>query len=535
MRVITNYQIGKLKGIIPNIERVPNITVEHNSIVDHLNRDVKLITYKYNNKVLFIVNYKESTSEASIWDFSSQVAMDSGLFLETPFCGRAVFDTLYYKANPSKTNLSKKNEKQLETYAKILYSRLRQRNMCRSQVTIDIVNKFIDHVTSTVPKPTEQSSLEEIKNYIVAVNAILQNKYEYNLVRNEIRYDISKLQWIDSSFGSWIKTRLSIFLATSPTTTMQRFNLELNNPRQRYNPYLFYIDPTTEIVYDGEIYLRRELDLVTCPECNREVQQRERVEEGCVHCMKELSKVHNYSTKVPDLLKFKATKVKPSTLYLGTELEYESVNDSRTKDAIYTNKVLKNHAILKSDGSIRHGFEIVTCPATLDIHLAEFKKFFSELKEKTKLHAENNTGMHVHISRKPLSMLTIGKMTAFLNNPKNKKFIESIGGRKLNHYCNQDEFRTVTYPLVYGKGERYNTLNLSNDATVEIRIFSTPETYEDFAHKLEFSEALAIYCSPCTVNHSVYKLTSHENFQDWVKTQKHSYPHLVNKLKSIQG
>jgi hypothetical protein len=141
--------------------------------------------------------------------------------------------------------------------------------------------------------------------------------------------------------------------------------------------------------------------------------------------------------------------------------------------------------------------------------------------------------MHVHISRKPLSMLTVGKMTAFLNNKDNKKFIEQVAGRKLNTYCQQEE-RAVSFPLVYGTGgARYNVLNLNNRDTVELRIFSTPESYEDFAHKLEFSEALAIYCSPCTVNHSVYSLLKFPNFINWVNTMKHSYPHLVAKLKTI--
>ena len=231
----------------------------------------------------------------------------------------------------------------------------------------------------------------------------------------------------------------------------------------------------------------------------------------------------------------KATKVKPNTLYLGAELEYESSNN-RDSDAIFSNRTLKNHAILKSDGSIRNGFEIVTCPATLDIHLAEFKKFFSELKTKSKLYSASNTGMHVHISRSPLSMLTIGKMTAFLNNLDNSDFIQKIAGRPFNTYCRQDSDRIVSYPLTNGiGGARYNILNLSNRDTVELRMFSTPESYEDFAYKLEFTEALANYCSPCTVNHSVYNLLKYTNFITWAKTMKHSYPYLVSKLKSVEG
>ena len=79
------------------------------------------------------------------------------------------------------------------------------------------------------------------------------------------------------------------------------------------------------------------------------------------------NKIHNYSTRVEGMLKFKAKKVKPSTIYLGCELEYET-ND-RSKAQIDVGKLLKGHALMKSDGTIRNGFEIVTCPATMDIHL----------------------------------------------------------------------------------------------------------------------------------------------------------------------
>jgi hypothetical protein len=80
-------------------------------------------------------------------------------------------------------------------------------------------------------------------------------------------------------------------------------------------------------------------------------------------------------------------------------LEYET--DNRNRAQLDVGKLMHGHALMKSDGSIRNGFEIVTCPATLDIHLDVFKKFYDNIPKDLKI--AKNVGMHVHISRKPLS------------------------------------------------------------------------------------------------------------------------------------
>lgn len=533
MLVISSYKIGQMQGIIPNLDSIPEFTMS----VTEPNQYTKLIKYNWNGDKLLELEINTAYNSISVEDYSSVVAQDSGLFIDSPYSGLAIFDALYYKANQYKLNLARKSDDQLLKICKRIKTRLEKRQVSgRSWYSKKVINEFVNFIVGdSIPKPTEASSLDDIRTYINHVQSeLLIRGADYYGLLYSIRFDIATLSWIDQVSGTRIRTRTGEWYTTTRSILKTRYNLT-HAPNSLYSSSGTYINTETEIIYQGNIYLKTELELEACPSCGLSVQSRDRLDDGCVHCMKELSKIHNYSTRVPSLLKFKATKVKPSTLYLGTELEYESTDGNQTKDAVFANKSLRNHAILKSDGSIRNGFEIVTCPATLDIHLVEFKKFFGELKEKSKLHGDSNTGMHVHISRKPLSMLTIGKMTAFLNDSKNKNFIESIAGRKLNHFCNQSTERTVSFPLVFGKGERYNTLNLNNDETVEIRIFSTPETYEDFAYKLEFSEALAVYCSPCNANHSVANLLKHSNFQAWVNDKKHSYPHLVNKLKTIQG
>jgi len=151
---------------------------------------------------------------------------------------------------------------------------------------------------------------------------------------------------------------------------------------------------------------------------------------------------------------------------------------------------------------------------------------------KTKLYTNTNVGMHVHISRKPLGMLGVGKMTYFLNKETNKHKLELIGGRKLNSYCNQDSSRTYTYNLGKG-GARYNILNLNNEATVEIRMFASPKNFEEFKCRIEFAEALAKYCSPAMTPLSVTKFYEWDSFNTYVQNNKKFYPELSTFMKGI--
>jgi hypothetical protein len=249
----------------------------------------------------------------------------------------------------------------------------------------------------------------------------------------------------------------------------------------------------------------------------------------CTRCAETQYKIHGYSTRVPSLLKFKAKKVKTDTIYYGVELEYEC--ESIQKSRVAVGKLIQGHAIMKSDGSINNGFEIVTCPATSEIHLEEFKKFFDNFTS-LGVSSEGNVGMHIHISRKPLSWLTIGKMTQFLNSPQNKEFVTNIAGRELNQYCRQEESRTITTPFL-DAGARYNPLNLNNEETIEMRIFKTPESFEEFAAKLQFAEALTAYCSPCTIGKSLKEITTADTFKAWLGQQGKQYQYLNNFIKGL--
>ena len=286
-----------------------------------------------------------------------------------------------------------------------------------------------------------------------------------------------------------------------------------------------------QFFHDGNIYNRGEVDIETCNNCGNETVTELMVDKVCHHCLDAAYKLHNYSTRVENMLKFKATRVRPNTVYLGCELEYETNNRNRAQ--IGVGKLMHGHALMKSDGSIHNGFEIVTCPATLDIHLEIFKKFYDNIPPDLKV--ANNVGMHVHISRRPLSQLTIGKLIEFLNRLDNKDFIHHIAGRIDNAYARMDSDRTITF-LKKNRhgGNRYNALNLNNEKTIEVRLFATPMNYKEFASRLQFVQALVDYCSPAQSNESLKKQTHYQAFMHWLSSRKRMFPELSYHLKECK-
>ena len=284
----------------------------------------------------------------------------------------------------------------------------------------------------------------------------------------------------------------------------------------------------TQFFHDGNVYNRDEVDIETCTNCGNESVTELMIDKVCHHCLDATYKLHNYSTRVENMLKFKATRVRPNTVYLGCELEYETNNRNRAQLGV--GKLMHGHALMKTDGSIRNGFEIVTCPATLDIHLDIFKKFYDNIPPDLKI--ANNVGMHVHISRKPLSQLTIGKLIEFLNRLDNKEFIHHIAGRIDNQYARMESDRTITFLRKHRSGgNRYNALNLNNEKTIEVRLFATPMNYKEFASRLQFVQALVDYCSPAQSNEALKKQTHYQSFMHWLSSRKRMFPELSYHLK----
>jgi len=238
-----------------------------------------------------------------------------------------------------------------------------------------------------------------------------------------------------------------------------------------------------------------------------------------------MSYIRDYSEKPS----FKPRGKSPFGVFLGVELEVEVARDySRQDKAADVSDVFGSFAITKHDSSIAHGFEICSSPASLDYHTLAWNRFFNDEDTLDGLRAFNTKtcGIHIHISRAPLSSLQIGKMVVFIHNPENRKFIQRIAQRESNRYNNYVDGRKLTdaTPKNCVKFQRHTAVNLLNPATVEIRIFKSNLSQSSFLKNLEFCQALVDFTWPGA--HSVSESKQWKNFTRFVNKRRKAYPHL---------
>lgn len=117
-------------------------------------------------------------------------------------------------------------------------------------------------------------------------------------------------------------------------------------------------------------------------------------------------------------------------VFLGIELEVEKKDKTPKKiEHMVAADLGMDYVILKHDGSLQDGFEIVTAPATLRFHLQAWEKFWDNSGKLLQSWASGRCGMHVHVSRKSFTPMHLAKFNTFLNNFENRDFVTTIAGR----------------------------------------------------------------------------------------------------------
>lgn len=117
-----------------------------------------------------------------------------------------------------------------------------------------------------------------------------------------------------------------------------------------------------------------------------------------------------------------------------------------------------------TDGSIdawpKVGFEFVSQP----LSAAWLKKEIAKLARKFQWESNDSCGVHIHVSRKWLSLEKARSINSFLYSLTNGERRE-LFGRGENSYC-------VTYDTL-DKEDRYRSINITNKATIEFRMFKS--------------------------------------------------------------
>jgi len=224
--------------------------------------------------------------------------------------------------------------------------------------------------------------------------------------------------------------------------------------------------------------------------------------------------------------------------WLGVELEVELRGDSvnREEKASELNNVINDGEIgrkvfFETDGSLNNGIEIISQPMSLPAH-RDLWNWLKNPEAVRSLRSHNTTtcGLHVHVSRQPMTQDQIAKMVLFVNDRGNEALIKAIARRYAEGYCRIKEKSLET---AHYSSDRYEAINITSDKTVEFRIFKGSLKYESVIAAIEFANALTDFTR--TSAPTVQDLTT-DRFMDFIHSEMADEtqvlrPYIANRLE----
>jgi hypothetical protein len=249
--------------------------------------------------------------------------------------------------------------------------------------------------------------------------------------------------------------------------------------------------------------------------------------------------IHDYSFKPAP--KMKGDHSDP--LKLGIELEMEILSD-RTEETVITKKLYdvdgaRGLFYFKHDGSLRHGFELVTEPCTIK-YLYSNKQIFDSVLDKAvnlgcRSYDTETCGLHVHMSKAAFKSLHLYKfMKMFYDHP---AFILKISQRKADNierwaqveHLDEKAIRRSAKSKSSVTGKRHSAVNLCSRNTVEVRIFRGTLNKNSFWKDIQVVHSL-FYFTKDTV---LRKITLDEYFK-FVSKNREDYQELFAFLKNLE-
>jgi len=178
-------------------------------------------------------------------------------------------------------------------------------------------------------------------------------------------------------------------------------------------------------------------------------------------------------------------------LYIGVELETEGDCDCAEGCLEWSDG--EDRYWLEHDSSLDRGFELVTHPCTLAYHMERFPwvSVCDYLKDnRFKSHNTETCGLHIHISKRPLSpadQIKIGLFMGF-----NAEKIKILGRRDYNTYCKRKYIdKKINADC---SPDRYEAVNFTNYKTIEFRFFRGSIKADTIKAAIQFCHALVGYC-----------------------------------------
>ena len=200
--------------------------------------------------------------------------------------------------------------------------------------------------------------------------------------------------------------------------------------------------------------------------------------------------------------------------FFGVELEIDGAgeSDSKANHVMEVGNEETEHIYCKHDGSLDDGFEIVSHPMSLDYHMNRMP--WAEIIAKARelgytSHQAGTCGLHVHVSRDAFGDTeakqdeAIARVLYFFEKNWNELLNFSRRTRRqldqwAARYGYKDQPRELLDQVKKGRANRYTAVNLTNEDTVEFRMFRGTLKLNTFLATLQLLDRIcdvALYLS----------------------------------------
>jgi hypothetical protein len=188
-----------------------------------------------------------------------------------------------------------------------------------------------------------------------------------------------------------------------------------------------------------------------------------------------------------------------------------------------------DYCVFKNDGSLTDcdGFEIVTRPDCPSVHKRIFGSVLRDdrVRERMSSFDSGLCGMHIHVSRAPLSQLWIGRMMLFINDPRMSAVVRAAASRSANRYTTIDPYKKLTSK----SDNRYEALNTTGTHTIEFRIFRGTLDPDSFVRNIEFVESCLEFARPAT--RSLSDIGDPSKYLSFISHRRKDYPRVFDLMK----
>lgn len=187
-------------------------------------------------------------------------------------------------------------------------------------------------------------------------------------------------------------------------------------------------------------------------------------------------------------------------------------------------------SIVRNDKTCLQGLEIVSAPASIEIHRERWPAFEKALHYKRLRSWDTKScGFHVHITRESLSTLQIGRILVFINHPKNRDFIEKVAGRSVRRWNElgiekgfaKFAARKLSSALIDDQ-DKYLAVRTNLEHTIEFRFFRGTVRPRHIIRNIEFSNAVCDFCNPA--GRSFAEINDYRNFIAFINDNRKFYP-----------